>query len=113
MMHMLPLGLRARLVLRFARQMVGATYPGSRATGKLRRGTIVFDIRGSVFCEVREVVRYPLCGYYASAVTRMFELFDVPVKTELSGCRAIGGRACHVSVAVCPPQLERDTAVAA
>src|SRR5258708_3941188 len=49
----LPAGLRARAALGTARALVRATYPGSRALTKLKRGIVTVDIRGSLFCEVR------------------------------------------------------------
>ncbi|MCI0408143.1 MAG: hypothetical protein L0191_06215, partial [Acidobacteria bacterium] len=45
-------------------QMVRNTYRGSRAVVRWRRGEGQIDIRGSIFCEVREHVPDPLCEFY-------------------------------------------------
>jgi hypothetical protein len=47
----LPAPLRARAALRTARGLVRATYPGSRAIIRLKRGVATVDLRGSLFCE--------------------------------------------------------------
>ncbi len=97
----LPTGLRARAGLRIARGLVRATYPGSRAIVKLKRGTASIDLRGSLFCEVREAAILPLCGFYASAVGRIMHLFAVKADARVSECRAAGRRkGCLLSVVV-------------
>ena len=61
-------GSRARAALRTAASLVRTTYPGSRAIFRFRRGTASVDLRGSLFCEVREASVLPLCGFYAAAI---------------------------------------------
>src|SRR3954469_19861560 len=56
-----PTAIRLRLATGMVQQMVRNTYGGSRAVVKWRRGRPAFDIRGSIFCEVREKVEQPLC----------------------------------------------------
>ncbi|HTI39234.1 MAG TPA: hypothetical protein VL484_16840 [Vicinamibacterales bacterium] len=96
----LPLALRARMALRTARALVRSTYPGSRAITSVKRGNITIDLRGSLFCEVREAQALPLCGFYASAIQRVLQLFDVPADVRVSQCRAEapGQRGCLLSV---------------
>ena len=95
----LPAGLRARAALGTARGLVKATYPGSRAVTKMKRGLVTVDIRGSLFCEVRETSVEPLCGFYASAIARVLQLFDVSAEAHVHECRASGARrGCVVSV---------------
>jgi hypothetical protein len=97
----LPIGLRARAGLRTSRGLVHATYPGSRAIVKLKRGTASIDLRGSLFCEVRQTSILPLCGFYASAIGRIMQLFAVDAQARVSECRAAGGRkGCLLSVVV-------------
>jgi hypothetical protein len=97
----LPTGLRARAGFRTTRSLVRATYPGSRAIVKLKRGTASIDLRGSLFCEVREATILPLCGFYAAATRRVLHLFAVEVEARVSECRAAGGRkGCLLSVVV-------------
>src|SRR4051812_47557596 len=108
----LPAGLRARAALRVARQLVRATYPGSRALMKIRKGVVTIDLRGSLFCEVRETSRQPLCTFYASAIGGILKLFDVTVDARLHECRAAGAaRGCQLSLTL--PGRASDRAVAA
>jgi hypothetical protein len=97
----LPAAFRARAALRSARELVRSTYPGSRAIAKLKRGTATIDLRGSLFCEVREASVFPLCGFYASAITRVFFLFAIRAEARVCECRAAGTRkGCLLSVVV-------------
>src|SRR5918994_656748 len=97
----LPPSLRSRAALRTARALVRSTYPGSRAIVRLRRGTASVDLRGSLFCEVREASVLPLCGFYAAAIERVLELFALPAAAEVHECRANGrGKGCRLSVTV-------------
>jgi hypothetical protein len=88
----LPGPLRLRLALRAARTMVRATYPGSRAIIRLKRGTASIELRGSLFCEVREASIFPLCGFYASAIRRVLEHFALRADARVNECRAAGMR---------------------
>jgi hypothetical protein len=108
----LPAGLRARAALGTARALVRATYPSSRAITKLKKGVVTIDIRGSLFCEVRETSVEPLCGFYASAIARVLALFDVTADARVNECRASGARrGCVVSVTL--SGRASDSAVAA
>jgi hypothetical protein len=99
-LHALPHALRARMALRLARRVVRASYRDSRATGRLRRGEGTFDVRGSIFCSVREPVRQPLCTYYASAVSRLLALCEIQGSAHTAQCRGTGAVACRVAVIV-------------
>ena len=104
----LPAGLRARAALRTARALVRATYPSSRAITKVRRGVVTIDLRGSLFCEVRETSILPLCGFYASATRRVMQLFALDAAARVSECRAAGGRkGCLLSVVVNGESVEQ------
>jgi hypothetical protein len=97
----LPARLRARAALRTARALVRDTYPGSRAIVRLSRGTASVDLRGSLFCEVREASILPLCGFYASAIARVLQLFALRADARVNECRAGGARkGCLLSVVV-------------
>ncbi len=97
----LPSALRVRAALRTSRALVRATYPGSRAIIRLKRGTASVDLRGSLFCEVREASVFPLCGFYASAIVRVMQLFALQADARVSECRAGGRRkGCLLSVNV-------------
>ena len=95
-----PPGIRIHLVMRVARKMIRTTYRGSRALVKWRKGRGAVDIRGSIFCEVRERTQQPLCEFYASAIRRLMYLFNLDVDVETAQCRASGGGQCLVSIYV-------------
>jgi hypothetical protein len=106
MILVLPTPLRARATLRIARQLVRSTYPGTRLITKFRKRAGSLDLRGSLFCEVRELSTHPLCGFYAAAVARLMELFALPADAQVVECRASGvRRGCMLAVS-----LERPTA---
>src|SRR5438132_8220388 len=92
--------LNSRILLRLARQLVRSSYRDSRAISHLRNGTARIDVRASVFCTVREPVSYPLCGFYAAAVTRLMELFNIGANAEVVACRGTGESTCIVPVAL-------------
>ena len=109
----LPAALRTRAALRTARALVRETYPGSRAIVRLRRGTASIDLRGSLFCEVRETSILPLCGFYASAIGRVLHHFDLRADAKVSECRAAGGRkGCLLSVVVLGENVDQPAAAA-
>jgi hypothetical protein len=97
-MRWLPRRLRARAALRVARNLVRASYAGSRAVVRVRRGVALVDIRGSIFCGVREPSPHALCGFYAAAFERVFTMLDVAGAVELTSCRGAGSDACRVTV---------------
>jgi len=95
-----PEWLRQRLVLRLARQIVRSSHGGSRAVSRLRQGTADVEVTASIFCTVREPVLHPLCGFYAAALTRLCELFDLNGRAEVVACRGTGGSTCVIKVAI-------------
>lgn len=102
LLRALPNRIRVRLVSRIARRMVRQTYGGSRALVRWRNGCGSVDIRGSIFCEVRDAVEQPLCEFYASAIRRLMYLFNVHVDVGTDRCRATGAAHCLMSVHVRP-----------
>jgi hypothetical protein len=94
-----PRWLRLRLIGGLAKEMVRRSYGGSRIIVKWRQGRAAVDIRGSIFCEVREPVDAPLCGYYAAALGRLFREFDTELHVANESCRAAGAGGCLVAVA--------------
>jgi hypothetical protein len=101
MKRAMPAALRTRLALRAASRLVRATYPGSRAVIRLRRRVASVDLRGSLFCEVREASMLPLCGFYAAAIAQVLGHFALQADARVSECRASGLRkACQLLVDV-------------
>ena len=86
--------LRVHLVMRLARAMVRSTYRGSRAIIRWRKGKGAVDLRGSIFCEVRDRVEQPLCEFYASALRRLLLLFSLDAEVGTEQCRATGAGQC-------------------
>lgn len=95
-----PPSIRVHLVMRVARKMIRTTYWGSRAIVKWRKGRGAVDIRGSIFCEVRDRSEQPLCEFYASAIRRLMYLFNLDVEVGTEQCRATGAGQCLMSVLV-------------
>lgn len=96
----MPHGVRLRLALGVARDLVRASYAGSRALVKVRRGRATIDIRSSIFCGVREPAPLPLCGFYAAATTRVLELLHVGGLVEVVQCRGTGQPGCMLIVRI-------------
>lgn len=94
-----PAWLRSRLLLRLLGRLVRASYTGSRTVSRLRRGQASVEIRGSVFCTVREPLTRPLCGFYVAAFTRLHALFDLSAHVDISSCRGMGQPACAMAFA--------------
>jgi len=93
-----PRAVRGHLVMGLARAMVRSTYGGSRAVTRWRSDRGAVDIRGSLFCEVREPVPHPLCDFYASAIRRLMVEFGLEVEVDTAQCRATGGGQCLMVV---------------
>jgi len=92
-----PPWLRARLLARLMNRLVRATFAGSRAVGRVRRGTTRIELPVSIFCTVREPAPYRLCGYYAAAYARLLFLFDYPAVVEVVSCRGAGEGSCALT----------------
>jgi len=94
----MPSFVRRALAMRVARNLVHATYTGSRATVRVRRDLGGLSIRSSIFCGVRDRATHPLCYFYASAVERVLARLDIEASASLTACQAEGDAACHVEV---------------
>lgn len=102
MIRLAPAVLRERAALAMIRRTVRQGHVASRAVIRRRRGHAVVDVRASLFCNVREPVAVPLCGFYASLVSRLLELHRVRARVEARTCRAVGERSCVLDVQVHP-----------
>lgn len=100
MIRSAPGPIRTRLALRVARRLVRASYHGSRAASRLKRGTATINVRASIFCTVRAPVGHPLCGFYAAAFARLLALFSVPAQSDILACRGTGDQACVIRLVV-------------
>jgi hypothetical protein len=97
-----PNWLKLRLIMRLARQLVRSSYRSSRMSARVRRGAAEINVRGSIFCSVREPVSQPLCRYYAAAFARMLALFEVPARIAVRSCRSTGGGGPHCILDLVP-----------
>jgi len=100
MLGALPLGLRARAVLGLARRTIRRTSRGSEAALTLRKGRGRLDVRGSVFCNVRESSAEPLCAFHEAVVSKLLALYDVPATVRVAQCRAVRGPDCLFDVTI-------------
>jgi hypothetical protein len=105
-MRKLPARLRTGAVLRLVRRMIRHTYVGTRGIVRIRHGEGTVDVRGSLFCGIRDSSPEPLCGYYAAAISRFFELYSLPAAVRLGECRATGDRSCILAVHLRAAELE-------
>jgi hypothetical protein len=105
-----PAWLRNRLLLHVAGRLVSRSYRGSRLVSRLRRGRANMDLRGSLFCTVREPGSLPLCGFYAAAFTRLHALFNVSTRVEVVSCRGTGKPTCLMVVSVADGRAEPEAA---
>jgi hypothetical protein len=105
----LPRPLRVRLALRVARDLVGATYGGSRAVVRVRSGRARVDIRSSIFCGVREPAAGPLCGFYAAAFERALTMLGTPATARMTECLGAGGQGCRLEIAFGGQPLDEPT----
>ncbi len=96
----LPAGMRAQYALKVARRLIQRAYAASRANVRLRRGAGSVTIRASIFCGVRDRSVEPLCRYYATAIARVFLLFNLQAQARVTECRGVGDTACLVAIAV-------------
>ena len=98
---LLPPRVRVWYVMKLARRLVRQTYGGSRAVVRWRGfGVGSVDLRGSLFCQVREPTPQPLCQYYTAAIGRLMTLFGLDVRVETDGCRATGAPRCVIGLAI-------------
>jgi hypothetical protein len=108
LIQMAPTRMRRRLVFDLAASIVRQSYQGSRAVSRHRAGTARLDVRGSIFCNVRQKVGYPLCGFYAAALTRLLSLFDLRGHAEVVTCRGTGESSCTLHVAMMAVEAAHD-----
>jgi len=97
-LRVLPTRMRLRAALRLAREIARSAYPGSRIVFRLHREGGQVEVRGSVFCQVREKVERPLCGFYEGVIVKLMELLTIQAQVRLARCRAAGGATCQIQL---------------
>jgi len=93
-----PRAVRVRAAIGAARRAVAATHPGCHATARMANGSGVFEVRGSLFCNVRQRASEPLCGFYASLLARLLELHEAGMTARIRGCKAVGDGGCVIEI---------------
>ena len=93
-----PPALRSRLVMRVARQMVRNTFGGTDTKVRWTKDRAAIDLKGSVFCQVRDRAANPLCEFYASALRRLMYLLNVEADVGTEQCRATGAGQCLMTI---------------
>ncbi len=106
----LPVAMRAQAAMKVASRLVQRSYGSSRMSGRLRRGAGSLVVRGSIFCGVRDHTVEPQCRFYATAVARVFLLFNLHAQARVTECRAVGDGVCRVVIAVHGNPTEHDSA---
>ena len=96
----LPTALRARWALRLSRRLVWQTFRGSRTRVRVRRKAARVEIRGSIFCELRQAGEAPMCVFYAAAVEQFLRRFAVGADVHVQECKAAGAAECTLAVAL-------------
>lgn len=97
-----PLWLRTHMVMWVARRVIRTTYGGSRGSVRWRKGKGAVNIRGSIFCAVRDRTDHPLCEFYAAAIRRLMLASGVDVAVDTEQCLATGAPQCLMTVLVRP-----------
>ena len=94
----LPRAVRARMALSLARRVARESYADSRVFTKIRRGVARIELRGSLFCEVREPVDHALCGFYLALAERLLHRYNVAATGAVDTCRGTGARSCTIMI---------------
>ena len=97
-----PPAIRKRLVMNLASFMARSTYGATNVKVQWRQWQGAVDLRSSLFCEVREHVNHPLCEFYAAALRRLMQLFDLDADVMTDRCRATGATQCSMSLVLRP-----------
>lgn len=97
-----PIWLRMHIVMWLARRVIRATYGGSRGVVRWRKGKGAVNIRGSIFCAVRDRTEHPLCEFYAAVIRQLMASFGIEVAVDTEQCRATGSTQCLMTVLVRP-----------
>ncbi len=92
--RMFPIRWRTRSALVMTARVARAVYPGSRVHSKIRRNAALIEVRSSIFCQVREAVDSPLCGFYEGLLLRLLAEYGLEGRLLIVRCRASGGQTC-------------------
>jgi bacteriochlorophyll 4-vinyl reductase len=108
-----PTALRVRTALWLSRGMIRQTFRGSSSRVKVKKGVGTIELRGSIFCDVRETTDRPMCAFYSAALARFLARFGIDAAIDLSACRAAGGSRCTMAITIRGARAAEPTAQAA
>jgi hypothetical protein len=94
----LPDGPRRRWAMRLTAKLVDSTQRGARARTQGPRQARRLVITGSPFCDLRQPVGAPMCGFYSAALDQFLQLLAVPSRVEVNECRAMGHAHCDYAL---------------
>ncbi len=109
----LPRPFRARAALGIARTVLASICSATKASTRVRRKTADVTVRGSLFCDVREHQRLPLCAFYRAATVAALGALAVPAIGQVSACHAVGDGPCVIALQLFGAQAEAGPAMAA
>lgn len=109
----LPRGLRARAGLRIAAAIVRDVCSTSKASTKLRRADARLDVTSSLFCQVREAQKLPLCGFYGAAASEILGGLGLTARARIETCQAMDGPSCLIALDLSGTGSAADPALAA
>jgi hypothetical protein len=109
----LPRAWRVRVALRIAAGIVRHVCSASRASTRLRGAAAELDVRGSVFCTVRDHQTLPLCAFYAAVGAETLSSFGIPARARVESCHAVQGGTCRIALDLSGAGLADDSAIAA
>jgi alpha-D-ribose 1-methylphosphonate 5-triphosphate synthase subunit PhnG len=110
----LPMPIRARAAMRAAGAVVQEAGSTSRARARVRRGRVDVDVAASVFCEVRDRPRAPLCAFYLAVSIETLRHFGIAAHGRVERCVAIEpGASCRLVLELDGAVTAVDPAIAA
>ena len=98
LLEKLPRRMRALAALRIAASAVRTICSTSRVKSRIRGDSAQFDVKTSLFCDVREIQRLPLCSFYGSLAAAMLTRLGLPATAHVEHCRAVDGESCVIAL---------------
>jgi hypothetical protein len=113
LMASMPRWIRTRLAARVAATIVQDVFSTSAASARVRSRQVRFDVKGSLFCAVRDRQAFPLCAFYAAVAARTLERCGIRSRSRIDGCVAVGGQSCVIVLDLSAAVRAEDQAKAA
>lgn len=109
----MPTRFRVGAALRVAGTICGEVDSGSRFRVRSRGTTARVEVKGSLFCAVRDEQPTPLCGFYRALALTTLAHFGLPATVRVDHCRAMGATECVIDVTFDAVQPVAEAAAAA